>query len=599
MPETEALFGRALELEDAGRPEEALAQYQKLLRQEPQHADAWHNHGLLLARLGRLDEAEQSHRDYVRAHPESARARHDLADVLLARSAYQAAIDALQGADEPTALVRKGVALSCMRRFAEAKEAFSAALAANPQEVVRFAARIARNADLDTLLSPENIFVSRTYMAVRECDWSDWTEYVAELRKAAGDPRIALEPAVLFMALHTPLAAVEQHRIARHIAARVEARNPALPAPAPRRSACIRVGVLSPDFHEHVNAHLLLPLFELLDRARFELHAYSLTADDGSPIRARLRAAADGFRDLEAMSDEDAAAAIRRDDIDILLDVAGHTTGGRFAITARRPARVQANYLGFLGSLGSRRVDFAIADPVIAPSPAEWTESLLHLPSTFFLYDFRAPAPQVSLHRRDYDLPENAFIYCAFHKPEKIGPDSFALWMEVLRAVPRSVLWMSALPDAAVRRLRAHASAAGVQPERLHVAPFEHGGRYIARQRLGDLMLDALHHNAVTTSCDALAAGLPVLTLQGRAAASRACESLLRAAHLPQLVTVDRRAFVKEAVRLASDESALMTYRQALRERKAPLFDTGARVRELQACFAHMLQVTDQSRSTP
>ena len=597
MTGAEPRFARALALEDAGKPEEALAEYRRLLVLDPAHADARHNLGLLLARLGRLDEAEQSHRDYLGAHPSSTRAASDLADVLLARSDYQGVVQVLEGMTDPTTSVRRGVALSCLRRFDEARETFRSARAANPQEVARFAGRIAPGADLETLLSPENIFISRRYMATSECDWSGWDEYVAEVRRAAERPEIALEAAVLFMAFHLPLGAEERHAIARHIAARVEAKYPTLPATGSRRGSRIRVGVLSPDFREHVDAYLLLPLFELLDRIRFDVHAYSLTPDDGSAIRARVRAAADGFHDLHMLSDEQAAKAIRHDDVDILLDVAGHTAGGRFAITAQRPARVQASYLGFLGSLGSQRVDFALVDRVAAPSSAEWTESLIHLPHTFFLYDFRSPAPQAQAMRRDYGLPEHSFVYCAFHKAEKIGPDSFALWMEILRRVPHSVLWLRALPDSAIRNLGAHAAAAGVEPERLFFAPFERGAPYIARHVLGDLMLDALHHNAVTSACDALAAGLPVLTLRGTTMASRACESLLRAAGLPELVAADRGAFVESAVRLAAEPGQLETYRKKLQGRSSPLFDTAGRVRELEDCFQAMLQVSDQSRS--
>ena len=124
------------------------------------------------------------------------------------------------------------------------------------------------------------------------------------------------------------------------------------------------MGVLSPDIREHLNAYLLLPLFEQIDRNRFDLFVYSLVEGDGSAIRSRIERSISGVRDLSRLGDDDAAAAIRADDIDILLDVGGHTSGGRFAITARRPARLQASYLGFAGSLGARCVDFAIIDRI-------------------------------------------------------------------------------------------------------------------------------------------------------------------------------------------------------------------------------------------
>jgi protein O-GlcNAc transferase len=592
----DALFARALALEDTGRLDEALAHYRQLLLQAPAHADAWHNQGLLLARLGRLNEAEQSHRAYLQAHPQSARARSDLADVLLALGRYEEAIEALGrgialSTEDGPALVRRGLALSCLRRFDEARPTFALARSRFPTEVARFVARVAPGAELDAMLSPENIFLERAYAALGQCDWSGWDALVAEARRAASVTDVVLEPAIAFMVRLLPLTGAERHQIARHIAARIESRVAALPPPAPRQRVRIRLGILSPDFREHLNAYLLLPLFELADRQRFELYAYSLMADDGSAVRARVRAASDVFRDLHAASDEQAAAAIRGDDIDILLDVAGHTTGGRFGIVVRRPARLQVEYLGFSASMASTRVDYAIVDRIVASQDAEWSASLVYLPHTWFLYDFRAPVPATKLTRAHYGLPADAFVYCAFHRAEKISPDLFELWMRILAQVPASVLWCHALPETAKGNLRREAAKRGIDPLRLVFAPFEprHDDRYLSRQRLGDLMLDSLYHTAMTTACDALGSGLPVLTLKGSALAARGGASLVTAAGLPELVVPDREAYVAEAIALARGPKRLAKYREKLLSREGPLFDTAGRVRDLEASLVGML----------
>jgi predicted O-linked N-acetylglucosamine transferase (SPINDLY family) len=590
----DALFARAIALEDSGRPEEALEHYRRLLAQAPDHADAWHNHGLLLARLGRFAEAEQSHREYIRQQPD-ARSHGDLADVLLALGRNAEALAPLgwileRDPDDVPALVRQGMARACLRRFAQARESFGRARA-RPAELERFVHRVAPGADLDCTLSPENIFLSRRYAAQQLCDWAGWDEYLAEFRAAAASPGVALEPAVAFMAFYVPLGAGERHGIARAVAARIEARAAPLPAPPPRRRPRIRIGILSPDFREHLNAYLLAPLFERCDRSRFEVYAYSLGADDGSAARKRILAAADAFRDLRTLTDADAALAIRRDDVDILVDAGGHSTGGRFAIIAQRPARLQVNYLGFPGSLGSARVDYALVDAVAADGGGgEWSEALVRLPQTYFIYDFEERIADALPARREYGLPADAFVYCAFHRAEKITPETFDLWAEILRRVPRSVLWLLAVPAAAAHNLRRAAVARGIDAGRLIFAPFEARARYLSRQRLGDLFLDALHHNAMTTACDALSAGLPVLTLRGAAFADRAGESLLRAAGLPDMVAADGEAFVRMAVRLGSDAAALGEVRTRLggQRRSAPLFDTAARVRELSAAFEEM-----------
>jgi predicted O-linked N-acetylglucosamine transferase (SPINDLY family) len=591
----DALFARAIALEDAGRPEEALAQYRELLTLAPAHADARHNHGLLLARVGRLAEAEHSHREYVERHPEDPRAYSDLADVLVAFRRDAEALAALDAAlairaNDVAALVRRGAVLACLQRFEEARSVFAAATARYPHQVESIVRQIAPGGAIDTALSPQNIFLTRRFWAQKACDWTDWEGYVAQAKAVAGAPSLALEPAIGFMVLHLPLTDAERHGVVRHVAAPIEAQAPVLPAPGPRRRPRIRVGVLSPDYYEHLNAHLLRPLFELADRARFELYAYSLGADDGSLARARIRAAADCFRDLRSLSDQDAAQAIRGDDVDILLDVGGYTADARFGITARRPARVQASYLAYPASLGSPRVDYAIVDRVVAPRQDDWTEKLLYLPHTFVLYDYRT-TPVETVSRREYGLPEDALVFCASHKAEKITPECFYIWMDVLRRVPRSVLWLLQLPMAA-ENLRRHAAGCGVDPGRLIFAPVEPRDRYLARLRLADLMLDAYNHSALTTACDSLGVGLPLLAFGGRTAcAARAAESFVRAAGVPELVMADRVQYVETAVRLASDRAALHHLRDRLAQNRttASLFDTAGRVRELERVFEQML----------
>ena len=591
--EPRLLHAAGLALEELGRTEEALAHYERALHITPLAEHTLHNRGLLLTRVGRLEEAEANYRHYIRAHPDSVPARDGLADVLLARGRYREVTELLAAApDEALTSVRRGFALAAQRRLTEARHAFALARAKDAKSVEQFVQRIAPGADPELILSPENVFLERCYAALCQCDWSRWDLMIDESRQVANKSDAALEPAVGFMIRFLPLSGTERHAVLRKIALLIEAKVAVMPPPTPSERPRIRVGVLSPDFREHLNAYLLLPLFELMDRRRFEIYAYSLAIDDHSAPRARIRAAADVFRDLHAMSDEEAAEVIRHDGVDVLVDVAGHTTGGRFGIVARRPARLHVNYLGFSCSLGSARVDYAIVDRLASPSPSEWSEALAYVPNTFFLYDYRLLAPETPVCRFDYGLPEDAFVYCAFHRAEKISPDIFDTWMEILARVPRSVLWLLAQPPAAARNLRHHASLHGVEPSRLVFAPFEprHEPRYLARQRLGDLFLDALHHNAMTTACDALGLGLPLLTLPGQAIAARTAASLLHAAGLPELVATDRDDFVRIAVGLAADPALLQEYRHRLLRNRpnAPLFDTRARVRKLEEAFERM-----------
>jgi predicted O-linked N-acetylglucosamine transferase (SPINDLY family) len=253
---------------------------------------------------------------------------------------------------------------------------------------------------------------------------------------------------------------------------------------------------------------------------------------------------------------------------------------------------LQVLYLCFASTLGSSRVDYTILDSIVAPREhrEHWSERIVYLPDTYFLYDFREKPPELALSREEYGLPRDAPVLCAFHKGEKIDPETFSLWMRILRAHEPAVLWLLGDRPKVVANLRGAAAQAGIDPGRLVFSGRETRDRYLARLRLADLYLDAVHHNAIVTTCDCLAMELPVLTLHGSTCTSLSAESLLRAADLPDLVARDRDDYVRRAIQLLRDPGALESLRGAIRNSRssAPLFDTAARVGELEAAFSEM-----------
>jgi predicted O-linked N-acetylglucosamine transferase (SPINDLY family) len=495
------------------------------------------------------------------------------------------------------ALIKRGFALASLGDYAASGAAFDKAKSAEPQAVERFCVSLSGRAEAPAVLEPRAIYLWALYLALCECDWTGRDTLVAALKAAGKSGVAASEPAFAFVSLLLPTSQAERHALARTVAQRIEARCPPLPSPRISASAPRRIGILSPDFHEHLNAHILLPLFELLDRKRFELFAYSLGPDDGSDIRARIRRSSHRFRDLRLLDSRAAAQQIRTDGIDILLDLGGYSSGARFDIAAFRPAPVQALYLGFSGTLGSRCVDYVIADRTVLPPEDEpnWPEKPIYLPHTWFLYDFRSPPavlPRAA--RANYGLPEEAFVFCAFHRAEKIEPESFDLWMQVLQQAPGSVLWLYADEERVRERVRRAAAHRGVEPQRLVFTAREPRAAYLARFPLSDLLLDSLQHNATTTACDAFSVGVPLLTLRGKTFTSRIGESLLNAAGLPELVAAGKEVYVELAVQLASDKERLNSFRRTLQARSGPLFDTASRVREIEAALMQMWQRHEQ-----
>jgi predicted O-linked N-acetylglucosamine transferase (SPINDLY family) len=281
--------------------------------------------------------------------------------------------------------------------------------------------------------------------------------------------------------------------------------------------------------------------------------AYYCGRPSTDPLNMRSKAAIEHWRDIRELSDEAAAALIAADELDILVDVNGHTRDARTGVFARRPAPIQVNWLGYPGTMGSAFHHYLVADDWIVPPGSEiyYSEKVVRLPCYQPNDRKRAVAERPT--RAAAGLPDDAFVFCCFNGAQKITRFTFDRWLEILKQVPGSVLWLlESTPDTA-ERLRAAAQAARVEGARLVFAPKMANPFHLARYPLADLFLDTAPYGAHTTCSDALWMGVPVLTLSGRSFASRVCGSLVRSAGLHELVVEDPQAFIDKAVALAGD----------------------------------------------
>jgi predicted O-linked N-acetylglucosamine transferase (SPINDLY family) len=280
--------------------------------------------------------------------------------------------------------------------------------------------------------------------------------------------------------------------------------------------------------------------------------------------------------------------------IDILVDLMGHTANNHMAVLAYGPAPIQVNYLGFPGSIGTDCVDYAIVDPVVAPPDVarNFTESLVYLPDCYQPND---PARKISDRtpsRRECKLPDESFVFCSFNNNLKFTPAVFDVWMRLLAQLPGAVFWLYVDNKVAISNLRKEAEARGIDPNRLVFAAKLPLADHLARHRLADLFLDTLPYGGHTTASDALWAGLPLVTCLGRSFPSRVAGSLLRAVGLPELVTENLEAYEKLALALAAEPQRLSEIRRRLAQNRlsAPLFD-GERYRlHIEAAYSEMFE---------
>ncbi len=386
----------------------------------------------------------------------------------------------------------------------------------------------------------------------------------------------------------------EQLAASRHFVERkVHAAPEQLAPPEGYAHKRIRIGYLSSDLCSHAVAILTAELYELHDRSRVEVYAFSWSREDNSPLRARVVGAMDHYIRIDRMTDEEAARCIRSHEIDVLVDLHGLTLGARADILGWRPAPVQLTWLGFPGPTAIPGIDYVVADDFVLPPELEthFTEKPLRMPHTFQINDRRRAIGSTPT-RATAGLPDDAFVFCSFNSNFKFTPEVFDSWMRILREVPHGVLWIVADSDATRANLVREAEARGVAGSRLLFAARVAPADYLARFRLADLFLDTNPFNAGTTASDALWAGLPVLTWAGQTFCSRMAGSLLNAVGLPELVTHTLQDYEALAIGLGNDRPRMAALRERLAANRdtSPLFDTPRFVRDYEDLLASVVR---------
>ena len=540
----DAFCTRGVVLHELNRHEEALACYERALALEPDLAEALNNRGLTLRTLGRHEEALANLNRALVLEPENVHAHNNLGNVLVKLERYHEAI-------------------SHYRRAIE----------------------------LDPLQGNARSLYAQLHR--RLCDWTNFERDREELLKAVDSGAIRISPFIVTAWTDDPGTQIRAAR--RYVE---DLRWTPLP-PIPKRTRRVgagklRLAYLSGDFRDHTMAISMAELLELHDRDRFQTFAFSFGPDDGSAMRKRLLGSFDRFVDVHNTSDIDVARQMRALEIDVAVDLNGFTEGGRPAILAHRPSPIQVHYLGYPGTMGAEFIDYIIVDPFVVPADHEavFTEKLVHLPDCYLASDSTRGIAEPTPTRAECHLPEEGFVFAAFNNSYKITPPVFNVWMRLLTTVPGSVLWVRADNEWMTANLRKEAAAHGIAPNRLVFARRVPLPMHLARHRLADLFLDTLPYNAHSTACDALWAGLPVVTCTGRSFASRVAGSLLHAIGLPELITHSLEDYAALARKLATDPAALAEVRAKLARNRStsPLFDTDRLRRHIEAAYETMWQ---------
>ena len=525
------------------RLKDAVAAFDQAAKIEPNSPNVWNAFAVLHRIQGQTDEAERCYREAIRLQPGFA-----------------------------PALTNLGILLMRSGRLAEAEECYRKAVAASPREAQAFSGWGAVCAD-----------EGRHEESVRHL------RHAVELHPENSTYRSNLLYILSHQGLLSPAAILTEAR-------EWEKRLPAFQRMPPRRpgSARLRVGYVSSDFRRHAVSYFISPILTAHDRRAVEVFCYAHipTPDDRTES---LRKLADQWHPIHGLSDDEAARLIRKHEIDILVDLSGHTQGNRLGIFARQPAPIQATWLGYFASTGLSAMQYWITDTTIHPSltsePA--SETIWRLPRCWLSYQAPDEAPLPSWSR------QNRPSFGSFNNFAKISAASIDLWSLPLGKLPESVLYLksSKIFDPRIQaRILAQFEDRGITADRIRFGPpkpslTDHFATY---QKI-DVALDPTPYTGGTTTADALWMGVPTVTLPGTTHPSRMSASLLTAAGFPEWIATSPEDFAARAVTLALETQALSTeaniaLRQARRERMAAseLCDAVGMARALEKAFAEM-----------
>lgn len=607
-----ALFNRADVLRELKRPREAIASYDRVIAVNPDNVQSYCNRGVLLTELEQYAEACA---DFERALAISTsipdvyygrgRALHKLQRFDAALADYQRA--SMLDPDSATLCFAQAGALADAERLPESLQSYDRTLTLQPDNAevhlsrANVLMRLRRHVEAipayerALAIEPDLPFAEALLQHARMhiCDWEGFDAAVERVVAAVRAQQRVFNPFPFLAMTGDPAV---HHQVAQGFVRKVVPLKDDLP-PLVRRSkpGKLRVGYFSCDFREHPVAMLTTELFESHDRNRFEITAFSLGPDDSSTARERLEKAFDRFVDVRHItSDRDVALLAREHEIDIAVDLCGHTVGGRMGIFARRAAPIQATWLGYAGTTGAEYFDYLIADRTVIPTEQQpyYSEKRVCLPHCLLPNDStRAIAARPT--RAQVGLPAQGFVFCSFNNSYKFTPEVFSSWMRILTRVDGSVLWLAQNEAAAARNLLREAERLGIDPRRVIFAGRTPGlPEHVARLQLADLFLDTLPYNAHSTAIDALWAGVPLLTRLGDSFAGRVAASLLRAVGLPELVTTSLQQYEALAVELATTPARLAEIRERLVRNRltTPLFDTRSFTRQLEAAYLAMYE---------
>lgn len=609
-----AMLHLSFALERQGQMSEAESVLHEALAIDPHFAEGWVALAGLNHRLSRVDEAQTAYLRAIEENPSNIQTLGDLAHLLHQTGRIPGAILLLERAiqlkpDQCDLHLNLGIAYSDVGRSTEAEACFRKALELKPQQTE--ALTTLSNLCYTSHRVEEAESYARKALAIDEQNGFAWANLAnalmhqgrhpeaitAHKRAAKLAPQLAQGWSNMLLTLNyfeqsTPEQLLEEHRAYGTQFTPAKGPNTIFKRDrSPNRK--LRVGYVSPDFCAHVCTFFSEPTIEKHDRSQVEVLCYYNNAIV-DPVTQRFKNHADLWRDIWGISDDEIEARMLADNLDIVVDLAGHTSKNRLPLLARRVAPIQVTWLGYPNGTGLPAMDWRITDQWTDPAPmadAHHVERLMRLKRPFIGYRPNAEAPEVA----DPPFLKNGYVtFGAYNNFSKVSDYAMSMWAEILNRVEGAHLRLKthALKDKMVLEIaRERLIKHGCHADRIHLSNIIPGhGDHLSSYGALDIALDTFPYHGTTTTCEATWMGVPTVSLAGDRHAARVGVTILRSVGAEDLIANSREEYIEKAVNLANDKARLRSMRSQLRSqmRQSELTDVAGFTRALEAAYREM-----------